>query len=160
MSCSPAKVNRCFGGIYILHLQGRRVRKASNQHEWGSRYSSTLKMKAIYSSEKSIVFYGQQGVIFQKIEPFIFLVLLYIWRGVISLWLCKENNKLRDWKNIFTLHIPAWAPYTYDFVVLTSLTHPRKILSVVLQIGKAKDYIKKISFIILLHRCRRNKRVF
>jgi hypothetical protein len=29
--------------------------------------------------------------------------------------------------------------HTYDFVVLTSLTHPRKILLVVLQIGKAKD---------------------
>jgi hypothetical protein len=26
--------------------------------------------------------------------------------------------------------------HTYDFVVITSLTHPRKILSVVLQIGK------------------------
>jgi hypothetical protein len=26
-----------------------------------------------------------------------------------------------------------------DFVVLTSLNHPRKILLVVLQIGKAKD---------------------
>jgi hypothetical protein len=23
-------------------------------------------------------------------------------RGLISLWLCKENNKLRDWKNVFT----------------------------------------------------------
>jgi hypothetical protein len=56
--------------------------------------------------------------------------------GLISLWLYKENNKLRDWKNIFTLHIPPWAPHTYDFVVLTSLTHPRKILLVVLQIGK------------------------
>jgi hypothetical protein len=31
------------------------------------------------------------------------------------------------------------APHTYDFVVLTSLTHPRKILLVVLEIGKAKD---------------------
>jgi hypothetical protein len=29
--------------------------------------------------------------------------------------------------------------YTYDFVVLTCLTHPRKILLVVLQIGKAED---------------------
>jgi hypothetical protein len=28
------------------------------------------------------------------------------------------------------------APHTYDFVVLTSLTHIRKILLVVLQIGK------------------------
>jgi hypothetical protein len=42
-------------------------------------------------------------------------------------------------KNVFTLHIPPWAPYTYDFVVLFSLTRPRKILLVVLQIGKAKD---------------------
>jgi hypothetical protein len=56
--------------------------------------------------------------------------------GLISLWLYKENNKLWDWKNVFILHIPPWAPHTYDFVVLTSLTHPRKILLVVLQIGK------------------------
>jgi hypothetical protein len=54
---------------------------------------------------------------------------LYIFmRGLISLWLYKENNKLRDWRNVFTLHIPPWAPHTYDFVVLTSLTHPRKIV--------------------------------
>jgi hypothetical protein len=64
--------------------------------------------------------------------------------GLISLWPYKENNKLRDWKNVFTLHIPPWAPHTYVFVVLTSLTHPRQILFVVLQlgkkeIGKAKD---------------------
>jgi hypothetical protein len=58
--------------------------------------------------------------------------------GLISLLLYKENNKLRDWKNVFTLHIPPWAPHTYGFVVLTSLTHPRKILLVVLQIGKLK----------------------
>jgi hypothetical protein len=31
---------------------------------------------------------------------------------------------------------PPRAPHTYDFVVLTLLTHPRKILLVVLQIGK------------------------
>jgi hypothetical protein len=60
--------------------------------------------------------------------------------GLISLWLYNENKKLRDRKNIFTLHIPR-APHThtYDFVVLTSLTNPGKILLVVLQIGKAKD---------------------
>jgi hypothetical protein len=51
----------------------------------------------------------------------------------ISFWLYKEN-KLRDWKNIFTLHIaPSWASHTNDFVVLTSLTHPRKTLLVVLE---------------------------
>jgi hypothetical protein len=46
--------------------------------------------------------------------------------ALISLWLYKENNKLRDWKNVFTLHIPPWSPHTYDFVVPNSLTHPRK----------------------------------
>jgi hypothetical protein len=62
--------------------------------------------------------------------------LCYIRGGLISLWLYKENNKLRDWKNVFPLHIPPWAPLTYDLVVLTSLTHPRQILLVVLQVGK------------------------
>jgi hypothetical protein len=59
--------------------------------------------------------------------------------GLISLWLYKENNNLRDWKNVFTLHIPTWAPHTYDFVVLTSLTHPWKFLLVVLQIANKKS---------------------
>jgi hypothetical protein len=52
------------------------------------------------------------------------IITLYLRGGLISLGLYKEN-KLRDWKNVFTLHIPPWAPYTYDFVVATSLTHPR-----------------------------------
>jgi hypothetical protein len=70
---------------------------------------------------------------------------LYAWRQTEpAIWLYKENNRLRDWKNVFTVHIPPWGPHAYDFVVLTSLTHPRKILLVVLQIvkyeiGKAKD---------------------
>jgi hypothetical protein len=58
--------------------------------------------------------------------------------GLISLWLYKENNKLQDW-NMYLLYIFPRAPHTYGFVVLTSLTHPRKIILVVLQIGKAKD---------------------
>jgi hypothetical protein len=55
--------------------------------------------------------------------------------GLVSPWLYKENNKLQDWKNVFTL----WVPHTYDFIVLTSLTHPRKIVLVVLQIGKQEE---------------------
>jgi hypothetical protein len=39
-------------------------------------------------------------------------------------------------KNVFALHIPPSAPHTYDFFVITSLTHARTILLVVLQIGK------------------------
>jgi hypothetical protein len=52
---------------------------------------------------------------------------------LISFWLYKEHNNLRNWKNIFTLHIPPWAPHTYNFVVLTSSTQKGKILSVVVQ---------------------------
>jgi hypothetical protein len=67
--CSLFKVNRCFGGIYRLHLQGRRISRARNQSQsmiWElclppafrlvscSTYSSTLKMEAICSSETSV----------------------------------------------------------------------------------------------------------
>jgi hypothetical protein len=31
--CSPLKVNRCSGGICDLHLQGKRINQARNQHE-------------------------------------------------------------------------------------------------------------------------------
>jgi hypothetical protein len=37
------------------------------------------------------------------------------------------------------LHIASSAPYIYDLVVLTSLTHPREVILAELQIGKAKD---------------------
>jgi hypothetical protein len=64
---------------------------------------------------------------------------LSVRRKLISLWLYKEN-KSRDKKKkyiyICTLHIAPWAPHTYDFVVLTSLTHPWNIRLIVLQIGK------------------------
>jgi hypothetical protein len=30
---SPLKVNRCFGGTFSLHLQGRRKKQARNQPE-------------------------------------------------------------------------------------------------------------------------------
>jgi hypothetical protein len=51
--------------------------------------------------------------------------------------LARTSSNLLDWT--FTLHIPSWAPHTYNFVVLTSLTHLRKNILVVLEIGKAKD---------------------
>jgi hypothetical protein len=49
------------------------------------------------------------------------------------------------------LHIPPWAPHTYDFVVLTCLIHPRKILLFVLQIGKAKDLSAPLRVYILFN---------
>jgi hypothetical protein len=38
--------------------------------------------------------------------------------------------------------------HTYDFVVLTSLTHPRKILLVVLQIRKAQRLISTPTYLL------------
>jgi hypothetical protein len=64
----------------------------------------------------------------------------YIRGRLVSLWLYKENKKLRDLKKMYLLYIfPPRAPHTHNFVVLTSLTHPRNINLVLLQIGKAKD---------------------
>jgi hypothetical protein len=64
--CSPLKVNRRFGGKYLLHLQGRRISRARTSVKAviatcfyaGSclAYSSTLKMVAICSSETSVDF--------------------------------------------------------------------------------------------------------
>jgi hypothetical protein len=43
-------------------------------------------------------------------------------------------------KCIYSTYPPPLKLYTFDFDVLTSLTHPRKILLVVLQIGNATDF--------------------
>jgi hypothetical protein len=124
--CSPIKVNRRFGGTRFILVSF-------------SAYS-TLKMEATCSSETLVDFrWTKRRYIPQDRALDIHISFDRIRGGLISLWLYKENNKLRDWKNVFTLHISPLAPHTYDFVVLTSLTHPRKIILLVLQIGKAKD---------------------
>jgi hypothetical protein len=46
--------------------------------------------------------------------------------ALIILWLYKENKQL-DWQNVFNIHMPPWAPHTYDFIALTSLTNPRNV---------------------------------
>jgi hypothetical protein len=66
--CRPLKVSRHFEGTYRLHLQGRKISRARNQHESTfspaftliscSAYSSTLKIEAICSSETSFDFQG------------------------------------------------------------------------------------------------------
>jgi hypothetical protein len=35
ITCSPLKINRCFGGTYRLHLQGRRISRT--RYQWESR---------------------------------------------------------------------------------------------------------------------------
>jgi hypothetical protein len=58
MRCSLLKVNRRFGGICYLHLQGIEISQARNQREAGSftLVSAILKMEATCSSEISVNF--------------------------------------------------------------------------------------------------------
>jgi hypothetical protein len=56
--CSPAKVNRRFGGICHLHFQGLRLNQAENQ-QLAACFMPVfcLKMKMIYSTEESVDFH-------------------------------------------------------------------------------------------------------
>jgi hypothetical protein len=58
--CSSLEVDRRFGGTCRLHLQGRRISHARNQHEAGSKevlaYFSTLKMEVTCSSKTLVGF--------------------------------------------------------------------------------------------------------
>jgi hypothetical protein len=46
--CSPLKVNRRFGGICRLHLQGRRISHARKRYEAGSKQSNRLVEISVY----------------------------------------------------------------------------------------------------------------
>jgi hypothetical protein len=50
MLCSQLKVNRCFGGIYYLHLQGRRKIQARKKRETDSEFFFILVCCLAYSS--------------------------------------------------------------------------------------------------------------
>jgi hypothetical protein len=67
---SSAKVNRRFGGTYLLRLQCRRVSQARNWHDPGSglslAYTSILKMEAARQITVTVLY----DVISQKIELF------------------------------------------------------------------------------------------
>jgi hypothetical protein len=66
--CRPLEVNRRFGGTCRLHLPGRKISQARNQHEAGSKqihatclmlvscfaYTLALNMEWTYSSETSV----------------------------------------------------------------------------------------------------------
>jgi hypothetical protein len=49
----------------------------------------------------------------------------------------RASHWIEKKKCIYSTYSPLSSTHTYDFVDLTSLTHPRKILLVVLQIEKA-----------------------
>jgi hypothetical protein len=69
--CRSLKVNRRFGGTCRLHVQGKTISKARNQHEAlltcfmlvsCLAYCSTLKMEATCSSKMSVACNGLHGV--------------------------------------------------------------------------------------------------
>jgi hypothetical protein len=86
---SRLKVNRRYSGTCRLHLQGRRISHASNQHEAVfSRYFMlasclayilTLKMGRHFLPKRRLTFNGPHGVISQKIVVlFNFLIIRVI----------------------------------------------------------------------------------
>jgi hypothetical protein len=65
--CSPLQENRRFGRTYRLHLQGRGIRKAINQHQAGrkiclSRDCSTLKMEEHILQKNQLTSNGLHGL--------------------------------------------------------------------------------------------------
>jgi hypothetical protein len=55
MPCSPLSVNRCFGGTYCLHLQGRSYKFSKKpERKQVLNYFFDLNMEAICSSETSV----------------------------------------------------------------------------------------------------------
>jgi hypothetical protein len=67
-------------------------------------------------------------------HPFVYM------RWLISIWLYKKKQATGLKKYIFFTYSP-WAPHTYVFLVLTSLTHPEKFFWLCWKkgTGKAKD---------------------
>jgi hypothetical protein len=64
--CNPLKVNRCFGVIIRLHLQGRRISQARSHREAGRKQSSIMELEAKFSSETSVDFQQTNGILSQK----------------------------------------------------------------------------------------------
>jgi hypothetical protein len=75
--CGPLKVNRCFGGTYRLHFQGRRMNRARNQREtrWQAEFSRSFLARLILRPwrwrryippKRLLTFNGLHGVISQK----------------------------------------------------------------------------------------------
>jgi hypothetical protein len=50
-ACSPFKVDRRFGGIFRLHLEGRRKSKERNQHKAGGKQSNPLVESPVYTGK-------------------------------------------------------------------------------------------------------------
>jgi hypothetical protein len=49
--CTPLKVNRRFGGIFCLHLQGLRINQVRNQYEAGSKQSPSFAFYLLFDPE-------------------------------------------------------------------------------------------------------------
>jgi hypothetical protein len=68
--CGPLSVNRCFGGTYRLHLQGRK-NKFSKKPAWMQVASLPWWWRWYVPSKRRLALNGLHGVISQKIVLFI-----------------------------------------------------------------------------------------
>jgi hypothetical protein len=95
--CSPLKVNRCYGGTYSLHLQGR-ISRAWNQSNssWqeNTRWflarliPQTWRWRRYVPPKRRLTSNGLHDVISQKIVLFtpIFSLLSLFWKNRVHLW--------------------------------------------------------------------------
>jgi hypothetical protein len=70
--CGPLKVNRHFGGTFRLHLHGRRISQARNQHEskWQAERILRPWRRQHVPPKRRLTFNRLHGVISQKIAHF------------------------------------------------------------------------------------------
>jgi hypothetical protein len=87
--CSPLKVNRRFGGTYLLHLQSFDC--CLLHAGFCLAYSSTLKMEATCSSEKSVDFQRATRCYIPEDRP---LQLTVEWIKAISCQIHEDNKKI------------------------------------------------------------------
>jgi hypothetical protein len=78
MSCSPMKVNWCFGGTCHFHIQGWRVSQARNQHDASSK--KALLWRWLVPLKCPITFKGLHAVMYQKMEFFMWCVFSLIFK--------------------------------------------------------------------------------
>jgi hypothetical protein len=113
---SPLKVNRRFGGIYRLHLQGRRISQARNQREsrWKAEPLRPWIRRRYFPPKRRLPFNGLHGVISQKTALFI----------ITSVRTSNSTYILNDYRNWITINNTR----KYNAVPVKSMAVPLLII--------------------------------
>jgi hypothetical protein len=97
MPCSPLKINRLVEGTCRLHLQDRRISRASNQREANRKQSKSLRISMLYSTALKALITTQSNGVCQRSDENIFI---------------SEQDDRGEWRKlhyehftIYTLHL-------------------------------------------------------